>query len=204
LLADGLDKVSPPRDITPGLSSEVLLNRPDVLHAEHILKAANANIGAARAAFFPRIGLTTSIGTVSPDLSGLFKAGSSTWLFAPQIGLPIFDARTRPAYDASKIAKEISLAEYEKAIQAAFREVADALAQRGTLDDQMAAQESLVDAASDAYRLSNARYERGIDNYLVVLDAQRSLYTAQQSLISLRLARLRNAVTLYKVLGGGV
>ncbi len=203
LLADTLSEVVPPRDVAPGLSSEVLLRRPDVLQFESLLKAANASIGAARAAFFPRIALTTSIGTISPDLSGLFKAGSSTWLFAPQISMPIFDARTRPAYDVAKVDREILLSQYEKAIQVAFKETADALAQRGTLRDQIGAQESLVQAASDAYRLSDARYRKGIDNYLAVLDAERSLYAAQQNLISLHLARLANGVTLYKVFGGG-
>ena len=204
LLADGLSRITPPKEITPGLSSEVLLKRPDVLESEYSLRAANANIGAARAAFFPRISLTTSIGSISPDLSGLFKAGSATWLFAPQIVLPIFDGRVRGAYEVTKVDKDISIARYEKTIQVAFRETADALAQRGTLNDQVTAQQALVEAASDAYRLSNARYEKGIDNYLTVLDAQRSLYAAQQGLIVLHLARLDNLVNLYKVLGGGM
>ena len=117
--------------------------------------------------------------------------------------MPIFDARTRPAYDVAKVDREISLTQYEKAIQAAFREVADALAQRGTLGDQMAAQQSLVEATAESYRLSNLRYISGIDSYLSVLDAQRSLYGAQQGLITVRLSRLTNLVTLYKVLGGG-
>jgi multidrug efflux system outer membrane protein len=182
----------------------VLQHRPDILQAENQLKAANANIGAARAAFFPRISLTTSIGTTSDQLSGLFMSGSETWLFAPQIILPIFDAGSRWAsLDAAKADREITLAQYEKAIQAAFREVADALSQRGTLGDQLEAQQSLVDASAEGYRLSDARYTRGIDSYLRVLDAQRSLYGAQQGLIAIRLARLTNLVTLYKVLGGG-
>ena len=198
-----LVSVSPPKEISPGLSSELLLQRPDVLAAEHQLKAANANIGAARAAFFPRISLTTAIGTASADLSGLFKGGSGTWNFAPQIIIPIFDARTWSAYDVMKVEREISVAQYEKAIQTAFREVADALAVGGTVNQQVAAQQSLVDAVAETYRFSNARYTKGIDSYLSVLDAQRSLYSAQQGLISLRLARLANLVTLYKVLGGG-
>ena len=135
-----------PRRFLPALSSELLLHRPDVLAAEHRLKAANANIGAARAAFFPRISLTTAIGTASAELSGLFKAGSGVWSFAPQIVLPIFDARTWSAYDATKIDREIAVAQYEKAIQTAFREVADALAVQGTVNRQIAAQQSLVDA----------------------------------------------------------
>jgi multidrug efflux system outer membrane protein len=203
LLPADLGSISPPREISPGLSSELLLRRPDVLAAEHQLKAANANIGAARAAFFPRISLTTAIGTASADLSGLFKSGQGTWLFAPQIVMPIFDARTWSAYDVTKAEKEISLAQYEKAIQAAFQEVADALAVRGTVTQQVDAQQSLVDALAETYRLANARYTKGIDNYLSVLDAQRSLYSAEQGLIFLRLARVNNMVVLYKTLGGG-
>jgi outer membrane protein, multidrug efflux system len=203
LLSGELNAVMAPKDILPGLSSDVLLRRPDILQAEHGLKAANANIGAARAALFPRITLTTSIGTTSNDLSRLFMAGSSTWTFMPQVTMPIFDARLWSALDAIKVEREIVVAQYEKVIQTAFREVADALAQRGTVGDQMAAQESLVRASSDAYRLSNARYTKGIDSYLPALDAQRSMYSAQQGLIAIRLARLTNLVTLYKVLGGG-
>jgi multidrug efflux system outer membrane protein len=203
LLPKELGSVIPPREISPRTPSEVLLRRPDILATEHRLKGANANIGAARAAFFPRISLTTSIGTASAELSGLFKSGSDTWNFAPQIVLPIFDARMWSAYDATKVEKEIALAQYEKAIQTAFREVADALAVRGTVDQQLSAQQSLVNAVAETYRLSNARYTKGIDNYLGVLDAQRSLNAAQQGLISLRLARLTSLVTLYKVLGGG-
>lgn len=203
LLPSELDSLSPAREISPGVSSEVLLKRPDVAAAEHQLKAANANIGAARAAFFPRIALTTSIGTASADLSGLFKDGQSTWNFAPQIIMPIFDARTWAAYDVTKIEKEISVAQYEKTIQTAFREVADALAVRGTADKQIVAQQSLVEAVYETHRLSDRRYISGLDSYLSVLDAQRSLYAAQQGLIALRLSRLINQVTLYKVLGGG-
>ncbi len=203
LMPSALDSVSPPREISPGKPSETLLLRPDILAAEHRLKASNANIGAARAAFFPRISLTTAIGTASADLSGLFKSGQETWSFAPQITMPIFDARTWSAYDATKVEREIALAQYENVIQTAFREVADALAVRGTVDQQIAAQQSLVNAVAETYRLSNARYTKGIDSYLGVLDAQRSLYGAQQGLISLRLARFTNRVNLYKVLGGG-
>ena len=163
----------------------------------------DANIGAARAAFFPRISLTAAVGTASADLYGLFKAGQGTWSFAPQIIMPIFDARTWSAYDVTKVDKEIFLAQYEKAIQTAFREVADALAAGGTANQQIAAQQSLVDAVAETYRLSNMRYTKGIDSYLSVLDAQRSLYGAQQGLIALRLASLNNMVVLYKALGGG-
>ncbi|HUN54534.1 MAG TPA: efflux transporter outer membrane subunit [Smithella sp.] len=203
LLPSDLNSISPPKDISAGLSSEVLLRRPDILAAEHQLKAANANIGAARAAFFPNISLTTAIGTTSADLSGLFKAGQGTWSFAPQVIMPIFDARTWSAYDVTKVEKEVSVAQYEKAIQTAFREVSDALAVKGTINQQIAAQQSLVEAVAQTYRLSDARYTKGIDSYLSVLDAQRSLYGAQQGLIVLHLTRLVNQVTLYMALGGG-
>jgi outer membrane protein, multidrug efflux system len=203
LLPEVLSVVKPLPDVAPGTSSEVLLRRPDILQAEHLLKAANANIGAARAAFFPRISLTSAIGSASGDLSGLFKPGSFVWNYAPQIVLPIFDARTWSGLKFTKVEREIAVAQYEKAIQGAFREVADALARRGTLGDQMAAQQSLVDATSRTYRLSNARYEKGIDIYLNVLDSQRSHYAAQVGLIGIRLAKLANQVRLYAVLGGG-
>ena len=203
ILPEALGVVAPPRDVSPGLSSEVLLQRPDILQAENLLRAANADIGAARAACFPRISLTTAIGTESGDLSGLFKSGSLAWSYAPQIALPIFDPRTWSALKVSKVQREIAVAQYEGAIQAAFRDVADALSQRGTLGDQMEAQQSLVDATAETYRLSNARYAKGTDIYLNVLDAQRSLYAAQQGLITIRLAKLTNQVRLYAVLGGG-
>ena len=153
--------------------------------------------------FFPRISLTGMIGTASGELSGLFASGSETWSFSPELIMPIFDARTWSAYDASKVDREIVLTQYEKAIQTAFREVADALAQRGTLGDEMAAQQSLVEASAENYRLSDVRYKSGIDSYLSVLDAQRSLYGAEQGLIAIRLSHLTNLITLYKVLGGG-
>jgi len=203
LLPAELNSVRPPKEFPAGLSSTVLLERPDVLAAEHRLKATHANIGAARAAFFPRISLTAAFGTASADLSGLFKSGQDTWLFSPQIVLPIFDARTWSAYDVTKVEREMAVAQYEQTIQTAFREVADALAQRGTIGEQLAAQESLVEATSITYSLADARYSRGIDSYLSVLDAHRSLFSAQQVLNALRLERLANQVTLYKVLGGG-
>jgi multidrug efflux system outer membrane protein len=198
-----LGSVAPPKEISAGLSSEVLLRRPDVLQAENLLKAANADIGAARADFFPRISLTAAVGTGSGDLSGLFKSGSGTWSYAPQIVMPVFDARTWSAHKAANVQREIAVTQYEKAIQSAFREVADALAIRGTVDQQVEAQQSLVHAVAETYRLSNSRYNMGIDSYLSVLDAQRSLYAAQQGLVSLQLARLANQVTLYTSLGGG-
>jgi multidrug efflux system outer membrane protein len=203
LLPDNLTLVRPAREISPGLSSEVLLRRPDILQAESLLKAANANIGAARAALFPRISLTTAFGTASGELSGLFKSGSESWNFSPQIVVPIFDARAWAALKVIKVDQEIAVAQYEKAIQTAFREVADALAVRGTVEDQLSAQLSLVEAVSVTYRLSNARYTKGIDSFLGVLDAQRSLYAAQQGLIAVRLTKSANQVGLYAVMGGG-
>lgn len=203
LLPEDLEKAAVLQDSAPGLPSEVLLRRPDILQAEHLLRGAYANIGAARAALFPRIALTTSIGTTSGQLTDLFKSGTNTWAFVPQIVVPIFDARLWSAYDVTKVDRVILLAQYEKSIQSAFREVADALAQRGTIDGQLQAQQALVTASSEAYRLSDLRYSKGIDSYLIVLDAQRSLYSAQQGLIAVRLARAANLITLYKVLGGG-
>ena len=191
-------------DISPGLPSGVLLQRPDVLQAENLLKGYNANIGAARANLFPRITLIASYGTASGELAGLFKPGSGGWSYAPQIILPIYDTGSRLAQlKVAQADKDIAIAQYEKAIQTAFREVADALAQRGTIDEQVAAQESLLTATGKRSILSQARYDKGIDSYLNILDAQRSLYSAQQGLIGTRLTRLVNLVTLYKVLGGG-
>ncbi len=203
VLPSVLAGVRPLKEISAGLSSEILLRRPDVLAAEHRLKAANANIGAARAALFPRISLTTAIGTASADLSGLFQSGSGTWMFAPQVAIPIFDARTWSAYDVTKVEREISVAQYEKAIQTAFREVADVLAVRGTVNRRISAQQSLVEAVAETYRLADLRYSRGLDSYLSVLDAQRTLFSAQQGLIALRLIQMTNTITLYQTLGCG-
>jgi len=204
LLPTDLISITPPKEISPGLSSEAILNRPDIVAAEHRLKGAYAFIGAARAAFFPRISLTTAVGTASGELSGLFSSGSGTWIFAPQIVMPVFDARTWAALRVSEADREIILTQYEKVIQTAFREVADALAVQGTISQQVSAQQSLVHATAETYRLSNKRYTLGIDSYLGVLDAQRSLYVQQQVLIALRLTRLAGQVRLYAVLGGGV
>ena len=191
-------------DLSTGLPSEVLLRRPDVLQAEHLLQAANANIGAARAAFFPRISLTASAGTTSNALSNLFDGGTGFWSFIPQLHLPIFEGGRNVAnLEVSEVDREIAQAQYEQSIQTAFREVADGLADRGTLDEQLEAQSALVEASADNKALSDARYQGGIDSYLNVLDAERSLYAAQQELITLRLAKNSNHVTLYKVLGGG-
>jgi multidrug efflux system outer membrane protein len=198
-----LSGVSPLPDVSPGTSSEVLLARPDVMQAESQLKAAQANIGAARAAFFPRISLTSAIGTASGNLSDLFQPGSFYWNYTPQIVLPIFDPRIWSALRLSEVEMELVVTNYEGTIQTAFREVADALAQKGTIEDQMQAQQSLVNATMETYRLSNARYEKGIDIYLNVLDAQRSLYAAQQGLIAIHLTKLTSQVRLYAVLGGG-
>jgi multidrug efflux system outer membrane protein len=203
LLPAGLSAVTPLHEISPGLSSEVLLRRPDVLQAESLLRAAYADIGAARATLFPRISLTATVGTASSELSGLFKSGSGTWSYAPQAAMPIFDTRAWLALKVTKVQREIALTEYEKAIQNAFRDVADALAARGTVDQQVSAQESLVHAVAEAYRLATSRYENGIESYLSVLDAQRSLYAAQQGLVFLRLAKLASQVRLYAALGGG-
>lgn len=203
LLPADLSTVVPPEEVAAGLPSDVLLRRPDILQAESLLRAENANIGAARATLFPRISLTASFGTSSAELSNLFKSGQESWNFAPRVVLPIFDARSWAALDAVKVRREIAVAQYEKAIQSAFREVADALAAKGTIEEQLAAQQSLTEAVEATYRLSGQRYEKGIDSYLGVLDAQRSLYAAQQGLISVRLARLAARVNLYAVLGGG-
>ncbi|MEJ5376971.1 MAG: efflux transporter outer membrane subunit [bacterium] len=203
LLPKGLAHVSPPRAISAGVSSEVLLSRPDILAAEAQLRAANASIGAARASLFPRISLTTALGSASAELTGLFKAGSGGWSYIPQLVMPIFDARLWSALEASKVQKEIALAQYEKAIQTAFREVADSLAQGSTLREQLKAQQALVEATQRTYDLANLRYMQGLDSYLSVLDAQRSMYAAQQGLVNLKLALLANRVRLYAVLGGG-
>jgi multidrug efflux system outer membrane protein len=204
LLPRSFSSVGALRDLPPELPSEVLLRRPDVLQAELQLQAANANIGAARTAFFPRITLNTSVGTASAQLSGLFSSGSLAWSFVPQFSLPIFDyGRNKVSLTVAERERDIYLARYEKAIQSAFREVADALAQNGTVGELLQAQQSLTEASAESYRLSRARYEKGVDSYLNVLDSQRALYTSQQGLISVNLARLSNLVTLYKVLGGG-
>jgi len=205
LLPEGFGSVDAIKELSTGIPSDVLQRRPDIMQAEYLLKGANANIGAARAAFFPRITLNTSIGTSSDQLSGLFSAGSFAWGFAPQFTVPIFDyGRNRAALTVAERDRDIYLARYEKAIQTAFREVADALAQNGTVKQQLEAQQSLVEATSESYRLSQARYHGGVSSYLDVLDSQRSFYGAQQGLININLNQLSNLVTLYKVLGGGV
>jgi multidrug efflux system outer membrane protein len=201
----GLDRGNMVAELEEGIPSDVLVHRPDVLAAEHQLMAANAEIGAARAAFLPAISLTGNFGTESTQLSGLFKGGSRAWTFSPDISLPIFAGGANVAnLQATKLARDTAVAQYEKAIQTAFREVADALVARGTLDEQLAAQQALVTASAVAYRLSDMRYRGGVDSYLSALVAQVALYSAQQQLQTVRLLRLQNLVTLYKALGGGL
>lgn len=191
-------------DVPVGLSSEMLIQRADIRAAENQLIAANANIGAARAAFFPRISLTASLGTASDELSGLFKSGSWGFTLAPQALLPVFDAgRNRAGLQVAKTQRDIAVAQYEKAIQIAFREVSDALAGRATLTRQGEALQAQADAESERFRLAELRYSNGIASFLDVLDAQRSLFATQQALSQTRLAQRQNQVALYKALGGG-
>jgi multidrug efflux system outer membrane protein len=191
-------------DIPAGLPSDLLTRRPDIMEAEQNLLAANANIGAARAAFFPKISLTAAFGTESLSLGGLFKAGTAAWSFVPQVTLPIFEGGSNIAnLQLANVEKRIEIANYEKAIQSAFREVADGLAARGTYDEQIGALERSTFANQRSLTLSELRYKNGVDSYLPVLAAQTSLYTAQTSLVTARLARLTNLVDLYRALGGG-
>lgn len=191
-------------DVPAGLPSDVLVRRPDVRQAEQQLIAASANIGAARAAFFPRISLTAGIGTASSELSDLFSGGSWGFTVAPSLLQPIFDAgRNRANLASAEVGRDIAVAQYERAIQQAFRDVSDALAGRATLSEQVQAQAGVVEAESARFRLARLRYENGIASYLDLLDAQRSLFGAQQALVQVRLARLQNQVQLYRSLGGG-
>ena len=192
-------------EVPAGLPSDLLLRRPDIRAAEQQLIGANANIGAARANFFPRISLTGSLGRVSGDLDGLFgSGGSKAWSFGPSITLPIFDmGRNQANLDAARAGREIAVAQYEKSIQSAFREVADALAGRATLADQLSALQAQAAAERDRFRLADLRYRNGIANYLDLLDAQRSLFAIEQALAQVRLAQRANEVQLYKALGGG-
>ena len=203
-LPDALAPVAALDTLPAGVPSQVLQRRPDIVAAEHRLRAANAHIGAARAAFFPSVTLTAGGGVASRSLSDLFQGGSGAWSFVPQINLPLFDGgRRRAALGVAEADRDIAVAEYEAAIQRAFREVADALALRGTLGEQLDAQQSLVAATEDTYRLSDVRFRQGAQGYLEVLDAQRGMYAARQALIGVRLTRLANQVALYKALGGG-
>jgi outer membrane protein, multidrug efflux system len=191
-------------DIPEGLPSELLTRRPDIMQAEANLRATYANIGAARAAFFPDISLTATLGSASLALSGLFGPGSLAWSFIPSLVQPIFEGgRLKASLDLAKVQKESSVAQYEKSVQSAFREVADALAARGTYDEQIAALGRYTDAYARTLELSELRFKTGVDSYLNVLTAQTNLYSAQQALVSTRLARLTNLVDLYRILGGG-
>jgi multidrug efflux system outer membrane protein len=191
-------------DLPAGMPSDLLVARPDVRAAEQQLIAANADIGAARANYFPRITLTGSGGSASSELSGLFKSGSFGWSFAPQAILPLFDFGARRAgVESARAGRDIAVARYEKSIQSAFREVADALAGQATFSEQLRAQQAVAAAEADRFNLSDLRYRNGTASYLDLLDAQRSLFTAQQQAIQANLARLQNQVTLYRVLGGG-
>jgi outer membrane protein, multidrug efflux system len=199
-----LDAVAPMADVPAGLPSELLNQRPDIRAAEQQLMAANANIGAARANFFPRITLTAGYGTASNELSGLFETGSKAWSFAPALVLPIFDAgANRSRLDSAWANRDIAVAQYEKSIQTAFREVADALAGRATLNDQLQALRKQAAAEQVRFNLSALRYRNGVANALDLQDAQRSLFTAQLAATQTRLTQLQNQVALYKALGGG-
>ena len=201
----GLDHQDLLANLPAGLPSDLLLRRPDIVAAEHNLLSANASIGAARAAFFPSISLTSSGGVAGSQLSRLFTAGGLTYSFAPQVNIPIFTAgQNQGNLDLAKLQKNIQIATYEQTIQTAFREVSDALAGRQTYVDQVAAQQRLVDAAADSVRLSLMRFRGGVDSFLPVLQAQQSLYPAQQNLLSLKQAQLTNYINLYKALGGGL
>lgn len=192
-------------ELPVGLPSDLLQRRPDILAAEHQLRAANADIGAARAAFFPSIGLTARAGSASTELSGLFKGGSGTWLFQPSINLPIFTAGSlKGSLDYARLQKQVEVAQYEQAIQTAFSEVADGLAARSTYVAQLAAQRQLVAANAEYRRLAERRYRTGVDSQLTLLDAQRQLFGSQQQLIGDRLAQLSSEIALFKALGGGV
>jgi multidrug efflux system outer membrane protein len=191
-------------DIPVGLPSDLLTRRPDIMEAEGTLRAANANIGAARAAFFPTISLTGSYGLESAALSALFRGASLAWSFVPSITIPIFEGgKLRASLDVATIEKDINVARYEKAIQTAFQEVANDLAARGTYDDQVTALERDVAASQRYLDLAQQRFQAGVDSYLNVLTAQTNLYTAQQMLVAARLARSTTLVNLYKAVGGG-
>lgn len=192
-------------DLPADLPSTLLLRRPDIAAAEHQLKGANANIGAARAAFFPRISLTAALGTMSVGLSNLFKSGSDYWSVAPSASLPIFDfGRNQGNLRYARATYDAMVATYEKSVQTGFREVADALARRFTMTAQLEAQTSLRDAARKGYQLSDARFRAGVDDFLTTLDAQRTLYGAEQALVATRLTRASNMVELYRAIGGGL
>lgn len=206
LLPDGLGETPATIDVLPGnIPSEVLLRRPDVLGAEHQLIAQNANIGAARAAFFPTISLTATAGLISSALGSLFSSGTDTYNVSPSVSLPLFDfGRRKGNLDYARASQQAAVATYQKTIQTAFREVSDALAQRGTIDEQIAAQTARARAADVTATLADARYRAGIDSFLIALDSQRNAYAARQALVTTRLSRASNLVSLYRTLGGGL
>ena len=202
--AGWLDDVNPLRELRPGLPSELLVERPDIVAAEHQLKAANANIGAARAAFFPRVALTSSLGTASAELDGLFASGSHAWVFSPSISLPIFDGgRLRNNLSLAETRRDLAVANYEKTVQVAFRDVSDAISARYWLEQQVVIARRTLATQSERARLSQLRYEHGASAYLEILDAQRDLLSAQQQLVQTRRALLSSRVGLYTALGGG-
>jgi len=204
LETNGMDQTNYVADIPAGLPSELVWRRPDILQAEHTLKAASANIGAARAAFFPSIKMTASVGTTSDQFSKLFGSGTGVWSFSPQVSVPIFTGGQNKAdLDAAKVSKRIEIANYEKAIQTAFKEVADALVTVGSYDVQIAEEETLVNTQQRRYDLALDRYRTGEDTYINVLSAQQDLFSAQLGLIQARFSKLSGKVTLYKALGGG-
>ncbi len=199
-----LTNVEPLAVLPPNLSSNVLLQRPDIMAAEHELKGANANIGAARAAFFPTVSLTATAGVINPKISNLFDGNSGASLFSPAISVPIFTAgKLKAELDVAKIQKDIFVARYEKAIQTAFQEVSDSLVGIETYDQQVFAQKANLEANEQYFRFARSRYQEGVDSFLTLLDAQRSLYKSRQEYLVLKLAQLENQVNLYKVLGGG-
>ena len=191
-------------EVSPGLPSELVQRRPDILQAEHTLKAANANIGAARAAFFPTISLTANVGVKSSQLADLFASGTGVWSFAPQITLPIFTGgQNKASLDSAKIGQRIDVVNYQKAIETAFREVADALVASSSYATQIEAELKLINAQQRRYELANLRYRQGDDTYLNVLSAQQDLYNAQQELLQAQFRKLASQISLYQALGGG-
>lgn len=203
LLPEGLFSIVPMKEVSPTLTSDLLLSRPDIMAAEHQLKAANANIGAARAAIFPRISLFAGVGMASSELSGLFNAGSRVWNVGSNLSMPIFDARVWQGYELSKIQKEMYVAQYEKAIQTAFREVMDTLALRATVENQLKTQKELLNSLQRNYDLANQMYMQGVESYFAVLDATKNLLQAKQTLTNLEYAKMLNYIQMYTVLGGG-
>ena len=202
--AQALESQTFGKELPAGLPADLLVRRPDVRAAEHLLKASNADIGAARAAFFPSISLTGFYGNASDDLSALFQSGATSWNFVPQVRIPIFSGGANKAgLDLANVRKRIEVARYEQSIQIAFREVADALISRSTLEDQLKAQEALTRSSEASYKLADMRYRGGVDSYLGSLIAQRDMYDAQRALIVTRLAGAVNLVQLYQTLGGG-